>query len=439
MTGLPTSLPRTPVFHLEPTTTTNNQRTTRMLQTKPIQLSTELVDRKNKNLDMMLLFATLFSAILTAFIIEAKGLPQPDPADVSLTLLLAIAHSQQRIEQGVPQVLPVIELPEFSPTMSVRWINGLWYTALALSLAAALAAMLAKERLMASRLRLPYAHALPHQETLQEHALSMVDLLPTMLHTSILLFLAGLVVHLLALDTAIAIAVAAITGLTVLLYLMTALLGAVNRCSPFMIQISKYIRGCLGSMSRDAQAIQECLRDVDSHTRVDLDDSSPSSTPIHPTFHLQQPSTMVMQPTETSTPGYASNGTYIKPAHLIHSADEPLHWKASTRLRQMLARPEIVVAPGVCDGISARCALEAGFTCLYQSGAATTAAKLGQPDLAIATLPDFVQNAGVIANLSYSTPLIADADTGFGGPAMVARTVQMYDRAGVAALHIEDQ
>lgn len=73
------------------------------------------------------------------------------------------------------------------------------------------------------------------------------------------------------------------------------------------------------------------------------------------------------------------------------------------------------------------------------SGAATTAAKLGQPDLAIATLPDFVQNAAMISGLSYSTPLIADADTGFGGPAMVARTVQMYDRAGVAALHIEDQ
>ncbi|QRV90297.1 carboxyphosphonoenolpyruvate phosphonomutase [Ceratobasidium sp. AG-Ba] len=157
---------------------------------------------------------------------------------------------------------------------------------------------------------------------------------------------------------------------------------------------------------------------------------------------------MVAQPISTlytpasSTSGsdnWAPDGTYIKPAHLIHSPEEPLHWKASTRLRQMLARDEIVVAPGVCDGLSARCALEAGFTCLYQSGAATTAAKLGQPDLAIATLPDFVQNATMITGLSYSTPLIADADTGFGGPAMVARTVQMYDRAGVAALHIEDQ
>ncbi|QRV84247.1 carboxyphosphonoenolpyruvate phosphonomutase [Ceratobasidium sp. AG-Ba] len=138
---------------------------------------------------------------------------------------------------------------------------------------------------------------------------------------------------------------------------------------------------------------------------------------------------MVMQTVQSvapaSTDNYTSSGVYVKPAHLIHTANEPLHWKASTRLRQMLARDEIVVAPGVCDGISARCALEAGFTCLYQRvGAATTAAKLGQPDLAIATLPDFVQNASVITNLSYSTPLIADADTGFGGPAMVAHQVQ---------------
>ncbi|CAE6443013.1 unnamed protein product [Rhizoctonia solani] len=124
---------------------------------------------------------------------------------------------------------------------------------------------------------------------------------------------------------------------------------------------------------------------------------------------------MVVQPVETF------QREYIIPAHLRHTADEPLSAKASTRLRQMLARPGIVVAPGVCDGISARCALEAGFDCLYQSGAATTAAKLGMPDLAIATLPDFVQNASMITGLSYSTPLIADADTGFGG------------------LHIEDQ
>ena len=72
---------------------------------------------------------------------------------------------------------------------------------------------------------------------------------------------------------------------------------------------------------------------------------------------------MVMQPIESAS---SNSSTYVIPAHLRRTADEPLSTKASTRLRQLLARPEIVVAPGVCDGISARCALEAGFDVLYQ-------------------------------------------------------------------------
>ncbi|KAF5383840.1 hypothetical protein D9615_003857 [Tricholomella constricta] len=113
--------------------------------------------------------------------------------------------------------------------------------------------------------------------------------------------------------------------------------------------------------------------------------------------------------------------------------------KASIRLRQLLQDDGVIVAPGVYDGISARLALEAGFSALYMSGASTTASMLGQPDLALATQNDFVQNATMITGLSPGTPLICDADTGFGGPVMVARTVTAYARAGVAALHIEDQ
>lgn len=117
----------------------------------------------------------------------------------------------------------------------------------------------------------------------------------------------------------------------------------------------------------------------------------------------------------------------------------PLSNNPATRLRQKLARPGIVVAPGICDGLSARCALEAGFDCLYQSGAATTASRLGQPDVAIATLNDFVQAGAMHAAIDPTVPVIADADTGFGGPVNVARTVKQYVRAGLAALHIEDQ
>ncbi|KAF8229057.1 Phosphoenolpyruvate/pyruvate domain-containing protein [Tricholoma matsutake] len=127
---------------------------------------------------------------------------------------------------------------------------------------------------------------------------------------------------------------------------------------------------------------------------------------------------------------------HLDPANFLEG---PLSTNPATRLRQMLARPGIIVAPGICDGISARCALEAGFDCLYQSGAATTASRLGQPDLAIATMNDFVQAGQMISSLSPTTPVIADADTGFGGAAMVARTVQQYAKAGIAALHIEDQ
>ncbi|KAJ7496860.1 oxaloacetate acetylhydrolase [Mycena latifolia] len=119
--------------------------------------------------------------------------------------------------------------------------------------------------------------------------------------------------------------------------------------------------------------------------------------------------------------------------------DGPLSSNPATRLRQLLARPGIITAPGICDGISARCAIEAGFECLYQSGAATTASRLGQPDLAIATLNDFVGAAEMVCSLDPTVPVIADADTGFGGPAMIARTVTKYARAGVAGLHIEDQ
>ncbi|KAL3449210.1 Pyruvate/Phosphoenolpyruvate kinase-like domain-containing protein [Aspergillus insuetus] len=112
---------------------------------------------------------------------------------------------------------------------------------------------------------------------------------------------------------------------------------------------------------------------------------------------------------------------------------------AATRLRQLLAEKDMVVAPGVYDGFSARIALEVGFDCLYMTGAGTCASKLGQPDLGFATLNDMREHAEILANLDPTIPLIADADTGYGGPNMVARSVQQYHRSGVAALHIEDQ
>ncbi|KAJ5266660.1 hypothetical protein N7478_009468 [Penicillium angulare] len=112
----------------------------------------------------------------------------------------------------------------------------------------------------------------------------------------------------------------------------------------------------------------------------------------------------------------------------------------ATKLRQTLEDPNgFVVAPGVYDGMSARLALAAGFDALYMTGAGTAASVHGQADLGICTLNDMRTNAEMLANLSPSTPLIADADTGYGGPIMVSRTTEQYARSGVAAFHIEDQ
>ena len=113
---------------------------------------------------------------------------------------------------------------------------------------------------------------------------------------------------------------------------------------------------------------------------------------------------------------------------------------AASRLRAMLAESnKIVVAPGVYDGISARLALNAGFDALYMTGAGTSMSRIGMADLGLAPMTEMKETAGLIANLDRKIPLIADADTGYGGTLNVGRTVASYIAAGVAAFHLEDQ
>ncbi|KAL6251294.1 hypothetical protein RBB50_001502 [Rhinocladiella similis] len=113
---------------------------------------------------------------------------------------------------------------------------------------------------------------------------------------------------------------------------------------------------------------------------------------------------------------------------------------AASRLRELLAQSgKTISCPGVYDGISARLALNEGFECLYMTGAGTAASALGMPDLGMTTMTDMVANAGMIASLDRSVPVIADADTGYGGALMVARTARAYIAAGVAGMHLEDQ
>ncbi|TSA15435.1 MAG: carboxyvinyl-carboxyphosphonate phosphorylmutase [Comamonadaceae bacterium] len=111
--------------------------------------------------------------------------------------------------------------------------------------------------------------------------------------------------------------------------------------------------------------------------------------------------------------------------------------KAAARLRELLAQPDMVVAPGSYDAITARLIEQAGFAAVYMTGAGTSAAR-GYPDFGLLTMTEMVENAGVIARC-VSIPLIADADTGYGNELNVTRTVREYEARNVAAIHIEDQ
>jgi 2,3-dimethylmalate lyase len=111
---------------------------------------------------------------------------------------------------------------------------------------------------------------------------------------------------------------------------------------------------------------------------------------------------------------------------------------ASARLRALLARPEPTLAPGAFDALSARVVESAGFDAVYMTGFGSSASLLGQPDVGLLTEHEMMENARRMAQ-AITLPLIADADTGYGNPLNVIRTVRDYERAGIAALHIEDQ
>lgn len=109
----------------------------------------------------------------------------------------------------------------------------------------------------------------------------------------------------------------------------------------------------------------------------------------------------------------------------------------AAKFRTLLAARKMIVAPGAIDCITGRAIAHAGFSAAYMTGAGTSAT-LGYPDYGLITMSEMVGNASRIVN-SIDIPLISDSDTGFGNELNVFRTVQEFERAGVAAIHIEDQ
>ena len=108
-----------------------------------------------------------------------------------------------------------------------------------------------------------------------------------------------------------------------------------------------------------------------------------------------------------------------------------------SRLRELLAGAEMIVAPFVFDCLQAKLAAAAGFDAVYMTGFGTAAAR-GYPDLGLLTMTEMVANARAISQ-SVNVPVICDADTGYGNPLNVWRTVHEYEDAGASAMHIEDQ
>jgi 2-methylisocitrate lyase-like PEP mutase family enzyme len=107
-------------------------------------------------------------------------------------------------------------------------------------------------------------------------------------------------------------------------------------------------------------------------------------------------------------------------------------------LAELLAAGEMVLAPGCYDALGARLVEEAGFSAAYMTGFGSAAAALGRPDVGLLTLTEMADNARRIAQ-AVEVPVLADADTGYGNPINVIRTIREYEAAGIAAVHLEDQ
>jgi 2-methylisocitrate lyase-like PEP mutase family enzyme len=107
-------------------------------------------------------------------------------------------------------------------------------------------------------------------------------------------------------------------------------------------------------------------------------------------------------------------------------------------LQARLKQKPIVIAPGVYDALTASIAADAGFEALYLSGAAIAYTRLGRPDIGLVSMSEVAETIMLVRD-RVATPLIVDADTGFGNALNVERTVRTFERAGASALQLEDQ
>jgi 2-methylisocitrate lyase-like PEP mutase family enzyme len=112
---------------------------------------------------------------------------------------------------------------------------------------------------------------------------------------------------------------------------------------------------------------------------------------------------------------------------------------ARQRFKDLLDTRELIIAPGVFDGISAQLTKRTGHVAAYMTGAGVAASGFAMPDIGLVTATEMAERARMIVGALGDIPLIADADTGYGTTRNVVRTVRSYEDAGVAAIQLEDQ
>ncbi|KAJ6587944.1 hypothetical protein B0H19DRAFT_977802, partial [Mycena capillaripes] len=211
-----------------------------------------LAESLNGDLDPLLIFAGLFSAILTAFLIEIRKGLQEDLQDRTNDLLIILIQNQHNLTA----------LPAFTPTLASRWVNGLWFSSLVLSLTSALGASLAKgwgTQFSATVLGSSWNDAKLHCSRLRGlkrwHLHLIVQCLPILIHIAFFLFSIGLVILLSRDDRTIGIAICALTVPIVVLYISSSIHPTLYADSPFRTPVSGMIEGLL-RLLRGASTLQ---------------------------------------------------------------------------------------------------------------------------------------------------------------------------------------
>ncbi|KAJ7643055.1 hypothetical protein DFH06DRAFT_934261, partial [Mycena polygramma] len=203
-----------------------------------------LANTFNSDLDPLLIFAGLFSAILSAFLIEIRKGLQEDLQTITNTLLTVLIENQRNATAALAPTAPA-----FTPSSSSRWVNGLWFSSLMFSLMSALGASLAKgwiTQFSSSVSGSTWADASLHCQRFgglrRWHLKLIIECLPILIHIGFFLFSIGLVILLFQDDLAIGIVICAITGVILALYASSSVHSAFSSDSPFRTPVSGMVR-----------------------------------------------------------------------------------------------------------------------------------------------------------------------------------------------------